>query len=180
MLTTNASYIQHQQKSNGQQPVSAPRILSKISSSHSAEPAPKVEAEPVTMVKAQPVGKVEATTQPIVNAKAQPLVKVEAQPLAKVATQSITGVQKKKAKKSKSEKPMKAKKVQPITYFGLIWKKNNKNDKDDGSEFRANNVILKSKDGIGSSIKPKCCLCDKVYSPDFLYVRCEKCTSKFI
>jgi hypothetical protein len=111
--------------------------------------------------------------------KAEPLVKVEAQPLAKVATQNITSVQKKKAKKSKSDKPTKAKKVQPITYFGLIWKKN-KNDKDDGSEFRVNNVILKSKDGIGSSIKPKCCLCDKAYSPDFLYVRCEKCTSKFI
>ena len=176
---TNASYIQHQQKSNGQQPVAAPRIVFKVTSSHSAEPAPKVEAEPVTKVKAQPVGKVEATTQPVVNVKAEPLVKVEAQPLAKVATQNITSVQKKKAKKSKSEKPTKAKKVQPITYFGLIWKKN-KNDKDDGSEFRANNVILKSKDGIGSSIKPKCCLCDKAYSPGFLYVRCEKCTSKFI
>ncbi|XP_066336674.1 DDT domain-containing protein PTM-like [Miscanthus floridulus] len=175
---TNASYIQHQQKSNGQQPVAAPRIVFKVTSSRSAEPAPKVEAEPVTKVKAQPVGKVEATTQPVVNVKAEPLVKVEAQPLAKVATQNITSVQKKKAKKSKSEKPTKAKKVQPITYFGLIWKKN-KNDKDDGSEFRANNVILKSKGDIGSSIKPKCCLCDKAYSPDFLYVRCEKCTNWF-
>ena len=84
---TNASYIQHQQKSNGQQPVAAPRIVFKVTSSHSAEPAPKVEAEPVTKVKAQPVGKVEATTQPVVNVKAEPLVKVEAQPLAKVATE---------------------------------------------------------------------------------------------
>lgn len=173
MLTsynTNASYIQHLQKNNGQQPVTAPRNVSKVSSSHSAEPAPKVEAEPVTKVKAQRVGNVEATTQPVLNVKAQPP--------AKVVTQNITSVQKTKAKKSKSEKPTKAKKVQAITYFGLIWKKN-KNDKDDGSEFRANDVILKSKDDIGSSIKPKCCLCDKAYSPEFLYVRCERCKNWF-
>jgi hypothetical protein len=158
--------------------VTAPRIVFKVSSSHSGEPAPKVEAQLVAKVKAQPFAKVEA--QPIMNEKAQPLAKVEAQPLAKVATQSITSVQalpKTKAKKSKSEKEKKSKKVQAITYFGLVWKKN-KSDKDDGSEFRANDVILKSKDSIGSSIRPTCCLCDKAYSPDFLYVRCEKCRSK--
>jgi hypothetical protein len=150
--------------------VTAPRIVFKVSSSHSGEPAPKVEAQLVAKVKAQPFAKVEA--QPIMNEKAQPL--------AKVATQSITSVQalpKTKAKKSKSEKEKKSKKVQAITYFGLVWKKN-KSDKDDGSEFRANDVILKSKDSIGSSIRPTCCLCDKAYSPDFLYVRCEKCRSK--
>ena len=183
MLTsynTNASYIRPQQKSNGQQPVTAPRIVFKVSSSHSGEPAPKVEAQllvakvkaqqfakveaqptmnvktqPVVNVKTQPFAKVEA--QPIMNEKAHPLAKVEAQPLAKVATQSITSVQALPKTKAKKSKP---KKVQAITYFGLVWKKN-KSDKDDGSEFRANDVILKSKDNIGSSIRPTCCLCDK-------------------
>lgn len=205
MLTsynTKASYIRPQQKSNGQQPVSAPRIVFKVSSSHSGEPAPKVEAQIVAKVKAQPFAKMEAQptmnmkTQPVVNVKtqpfakvepqplmnekAQPTAKVEAQPLAKVATQNITSAQvvpKTKAKKSKSEKEKKPKNVQAITYFGLVWKKN-KSDKDDGSEFRANDVILKSKDGIGSSVRPTCCLCGKAYSPNFLYVRCERCRSK--
>jgi hypothetical protein len=203
MLTsynTNASYIRPQQKSNGQQPVTAPRIVFKVSSSHSGESAPKVEAQlvpkikaqpfvkvgaqptmnvkaqPVLNVKTQPFAKVEA--QPIMNEKTQPTAKVEAQPLAKVATQNITSVQAlPKTKAKKSEKEKKPKKVQAITYFGLVWKKN-KSDKDDGSKFRADDVILKSKDSIGSSIRPTCCLCDKDYSPDFLYVRCEKCRSK--
>ena len=63
MLTsynTNASYIRPQQKSNGQQPVTAPRIVFKVSSSHSGEPTPKVEAQLVAKVKAQPFAKVEA------------------------------------------------------------------------------------------------------------------------
>uniref|UniRef100_K3Y4M3 PHD-type domain-containing protein n=1 Tax=Setaria italica TaxID=4555 RepID=K3Y4M3_SETIT len=190
MLTsynTNASYIRPQQKSTGQQQVTAPKIIFKVSSSHSAEPTLKVEAQTVPKVKAQPLANVEA--QPIMNVKAQPIAKVESQTLAKVealpitnvATPNITSVQaepKTKAKKSKSEKSKKPKKVQAITYFGLVWKKN-KNDKDDGSDFRANDVILKSKDGIGSSIKPTCCLCNKTYSPEFLYVRCERCRNWF-
>ncbi|KAJ1264719.1 hypothetical protein BS78_08G022300 [Paspalum vaginatum] len=198
MLTrynTNTSYIRPQQKSNGQQPVTAPRIVFKVGSSHSAESALKVEAQPVTKVKAQPFAKVEAQpimnvkNQPIENVKAhttvrvgaQPLAKVEALPIKNLATENITSVQaqpKTKAKKSKSEKTKKPKKVQAITYFGLVWKKN-KNDKDDGSDFRATDVILKSKDGIGSSIRPTCCLCAKAYSPDFMYVRCEKCGNWF-
>ena len=190
MLTsysTNASYLQPQQKSTGQQ-VTAPRIVFKVGSSHSAEPGLKAEAQPVTKVKAQPATKVK--TQPAAKVEAQPITKVEVQPLAKVetlpianvATPNIACVQaqpKTKAKNSKSEKPKKPKKVQAITYFGLVWKKN-KTDKDDGSDFRANDIILKSKDGIGSSIKPTCCLCNKTYSPDFLYVRCERCRSKSI
>jgi hypothetical protein len=199
MLTsynTNASYLRPQQKSTGQQQMTAPRIVFKVGSSHSAEPALKVEAQPVTKVKAQPATKVKAQpaakveAQPIVNVKTQSVAKVEVQPLAKVETLPITNVAtpniasvqaqpKKKAKNSKSEKPKKLKKVQAITYFGLVWKKN-KTDKDDGSDFRANDIILKSKDGIGSSIKPTCCLCNKTYSPDFLYVRCERCRSKSI
>ncbi|CAL4896920.1 unnamed protein product [Urochloa decumbens] len=191
MLTsynTNASYLRPPQKSTGQQQVTAPKIVFKVGSSHSAEPTLKVETQPVTKVKAQPLAKVEAP--PMVNVKPQPIAKVEAQPLAKVEALPITNVAtpnitsavqaqpKTKAKKPKSEKPKKPKKVQAITYFGLVWKKN-KNDKDDGSDFRANDVIRKSKDGIGSSIKPICCLCNKAYSPDFLYVRCERCKNWF-
>jgi len=189
MLTsysTNASYLQPQQKSTGQQ-VTAPRIVFKVGSSHSAEPALKVEAQLVTKVKAQPATKIKA--QPAAKVEAQPIAKLEVQPLAKVETLPITNVatpndtsvqaQPKTKAKSKSEKPKKPKKVQVITYFGLVWKKN-KNDKDDGSDFRANDVILKSKDGFGSPIKPICCLCNKTYSPDFLYVRCERCRSKSI
>jgi hypothetical protein len=164
--------------------VTAPKIVFKVSSSHSAEPTLKVESQTVTKVKAQPLANVEA--QPIMNVKAQPIVEVESQTLAKVEASvqapNITSVQaqpKTKTKKSKSEKPKKPKKVQAITYFGLVWKKN-KYDKDDGSNFRANDVILKSKDGIGSSIKPTCCLCNRPYSPEFLYVRCERCRSKSI
>jgi len=70
MLTsynTNPSYFRPQQKSNGQQPVTAPRIVFKVSSSHSGEPAPKVEAQLL-------VGKV----------KAQQFAKVEAQPTMKL------------------------------------------------------------------------------------------------
>ncbi|KAF8706535.1 hypothetical protein HU200_030817 [Digitaria exilis] len=192
---SNASYIRPQQKNNGLQQVTAPKVVFKVGSSNSAEPPLKVGAQPVTKVKAQPFAKVEAQpimnvkAQPIVNVKAEPVTNVEARPLAKVEALQITNVTtpnissvqaqpKTKAKKSKSEKPKKAKKVQAITYFGLVWKKN-KNDKDDGSDFRANDVILKSKDGIGSSIKPTCCLCNKIYSPDFLYVRCERCRNWF-
>ena len=199
MLTsynTNASYIRPQQKSTGQQQVTAPKIVFKVGSSHSAEPTLKVEAQPVTKVKAQPATKIKIAqqlakveAQPILNMKSQPIAKVETQPLTKVEALSITNAgtpndtsvqaQPKTKAKSKSEKPKKPKKVQVITYFGLVWKKN-KNDKDDGSDFRANDVILKSKDGIGSPIKPICCLCNKTYSPDFLYVRCERCRSKSI
>ncbi|KAG2555813.1 hypothetical protein PVAP13_8NG034700 [Panicum virgatum] len=198
MLTsynTNASYIRLQQKSTGQQQVTAPKIVFKVGSSHSAEPTLKVEAQPVTKVKAQPATKIKIAqplakveAQPILNMKSQPIAKVETQPLTKVEALPITNVatpndtsvqaQPKTKAKSKSEKPKKPKKVQVITYFGLVWKKN-KNDKDDGSDFRANDVILKSKDGFGSPIKPICCLCNKTYSPDFLYVRCERCRNWF-
>jgi len=188
MLTsysTNASYLQPQQKSTGQQ-VTAPRIVFKVGSSHSAEPALKVEAQLVTKVKAQPATKIKAQpaakveAQPIAKLEVQPLAKVETLPIANVATPNIACVQaqpKTKAKNSKSEKPKKPKKVQVITYFGLVWKKN-KYDKYDGIDFRANDVIIRSKDGTSSSTKPTCCLCNKAYSPDFLYVRCQKCRSK--
>jgi hypothetical protein len=197
MLTnynTNASYIRPQQKINGQQPVTAPKITFKVGSSHSVEPPVKVIGQPVAKIQAQPFVKVEA--QSIMNMKAHPTTKVEAQtlankmeaqasvgisPVTNVATPTISSVQtvpKTKTKKPKPEKTKKTKKVQAITYFGLVWKKN-KNDSD-GSDFRANDVILKSKDGIGSSIKPVCCLCNKAYSPDFLYVCCERCRSTYI
>ncbi|KAG8089082.1 hypothetical protein GUJ93_ZPchr0011g26968 [Zizania palustris] len=188
MLTnynTNASYIMPQQKSNGHQAVTAPKIIFKVGSSHSAEPA-KVESQPVATVEAQPMVKketwpiVKVKTQPISKVEAHPISKVEAWPISNLATQNIAGVQaqpKAKPKKSKPEKPKKPKKTQEITYFGLVWKKNN--NENSGSDFRANDVILKGKDGIVSSIKPTCCLCNKPYCPDSLYVRCERCKKWF-
>ncbi|KAL5203696.1 hypothetical protein ABZP36_008567 [Zizania latifolia] len=178
---TNASYIVPQQKSNGHQAVTAPKIIFKVGSSHSAEPA-KVEPQRVATVEPQPVVKketwpiVKVESQPITKAEAQPTAKVEVWPISNLATQNIAQT-KAKPKKSKPEKPKKPKKTQEITYFGLVWKKN-KNDNSE-SDFRENDVILKGKDGIGSSIKPTCCLCTKPYCPDSLYVRCEKCKKWF-
>uniref|UniRef100_A0A0D9XP30 PHD-type domain-containing protein n=1 Tax=Leersia perrieri TaxID=77586 RepID=A0A0D9XP30_9ORYZ len=193
MLTnynTNASFILPQQKSNVHQAVAAPKIIFKVGSSHSAEPVAKVEAHPIAKVEAQPVVKketcpiVKMETQPAANVEAHPTAKVEAQPIVNSATQNIAGAQaqpKAKSKKPKPEKPRKPKKVQDIKYFGLVWKKNtvDKNSNDNGDEFRAKDVILKGKDGIGSPIKPTCCLCSKAYCPDFLYVRCERCQKWF-
>jgi len=161
---------------NGQQPVNASKIIFKVGYSHSAEPALKVGAQPISKV-TQPFAKV--NNQPIVNVKGQPPVKLATLPITNVEAQNIvTCVQAEpKSKKSKSEKTKKLKNIQGTTYFGLVWKKN-KYDKYDGIDFRANDVILRSKDGTSSSTKPTCCLCNKAYSPDFLYVRCQKCRSK--
>ncbi|GJM88016.1 hypothetical protein PR202_ga04032 [Eleusine coracana subsp. coracana] len=196
MLTsynTNASYIRPQQKINGQQPVTVPKITFRVGSSNSAEPPVKGIGQQVAKVQSQPFVKVEAQStmnmkaQPTAKVEAQTLAKMEAQPLVKMGTTPVTNVADpnissvqslpKKPKKSKTEKPKKPKKVQAITYFGLVWRKGKKDI--DGSAFRAKDVILKSKDGIGSPIKPICCLCAKTYSPDFLYVRCEKCRNWF-
>ncbi|CAN6292886.1 unnamed protein product [Urochloa humidicola] len=173
---TNASYIRPQQMMNDQQPVTASKIIFKVGSSHSAYPALEVGAQPVSKV-TQPFAKV--TNQPIMIVKAQPPAKLATLPITNVAAQNITSVQAQpKSKRSKSGKPKRPKNLQVITYFGLVWKKN-KYDKGDGNDFRANDVILRSKDGISSSMRPTCCLCNKAYSPDFLYVRCGRCRSWF-
>ncbi|CAL4934462.1 unnamed protein product [Urochloa decumbens] len=173
---TNASYTRPQQMMNGQQPVTASKIIFTVGSSHSAEPALKVGAQPVSKV-SQPFAKV--TNQPIVNVKAQPPAKLATLPITNVAAQNITCVQAQpKSKKSNSVKAKRPKHLQVITYFGLVWKKN-KNDKDNRKDFTANDVILQSRDGISSSMRPTCCLCKKAYSPDFLYIRCERCRSWF-
>ncbi|CAM0950272.1 unnamed protein product [Alopecurus aequalis] len=182
----SANYLLPQQRSNGQLPVTAPKIIFKVGSSHPSEPAitiqtqldAKVEAQPVAKVEAQSITKAE--TQTIRKVKTQPIPKMEAWPVTNVATENIAEMQvqpktKTKTKKPKPERPRKPKKVQVITYFGLVWKKN-KNDIG-GEDFRENDVILKGKDGIGSSVKPECCLCKKPYSPNFMYVRCERMVS---
>lgn len=164
--------------------MTAPKIIFTVRSSHSSEQAMNVEAQLEAKVQAQSAAKVETQptkveTRTILKVETQPTPKLEPGPVTNVATQNIAGVQvqpKAKTKKPKPEKPKKPKKVQVITYFGLVWKKN-KTDIS-GEDFRANDVILKSNDGIGSSIKPDCCLCNKPYSPDFMYVRCERCKSK--
>ena len=167
--------------------MSAPKIIFKVGSSHSAEPAAKVQAQPVSKVQAQPVTKVEtwpvAKVETLSTAKVQthPITELKAWPVANLATQNVAGLKaqaKIEANKSKSEKPRRRKRTEEIKYFGLSWKKN-KSDRS-GSDFSANDVILKCKDGIGSAIKPICCLCKKSYCPDFLYVRCEQCKGNFV
>ncbi|KAE8798043.1 Nucleosome-remodeling factor subunit BPTF [Hordeum vulgare] len=184
--STNARYALPQKKSTDQLPVSAPKIVFKVGSSHSAEPAANVQAQPVTVVKTQLVTKVEtwpvAKMEALSTTKVQthPVTELKAWPVANLATQNVAELQaqaKIEANKSKSEKPRRRKRTEEIKYFGLSWKKN-KSDRS-GSDFRANDVILKCKDGIGSAIKPTCCLCKKSYCPDFLYVRCEHCKAWF-
>lgn len=190
--SSNARYVLPQKKSTGQLPVTAPKIIFKVSS---AEPAVKVQTQPMAKAKAQPVPKVEAKTVTKVEDKlvakveacsttkvqTHPITEVKPWPVTNVATQSVAGLQaqaKIEAKKPKSEKKRKCRKNQEITYFGLSWRKNK--DDNRGSDFRANDVILKCKDGMGSAIKPTCCLCKKPYCPDFLYVRCEQCKGNYI
>ncbi|KAJ1264720.1 hypothetical protein BS78_08G022400 [Paspalum vaginatum] len=168
------------------------------------QPIQNVKSHPILKIEAQPLAKVEdlqiknMATQNITSVQSQvkikdkkskpekskkpkkPLAKVEDFQITNMETQNITNVQsqpKTKAKKSKAEKSKKLKKVQEFTYFGLVWKKK-ENDKDDGSDFRVTDII-RSKDGIGSSVRPTCCLCAKTYSSDCLYVRCEKCGNWF-
>jgi hypothetical protein len=75
---------------NGQQPVTASKIIFKVGYSHSAEPALKVGAQPISKV-TQPFAKV--TNQPIVNMKAQPPAKFATLPITNAAAQNITCVQ---------------------------------------------------------------------------------------
>lgn len=77
--------------------------------------------------------------------------------------------------KAQMQSKIKRRNTQGITYFGLVWKKN----KSDTNAINADDVILGSKDGVGSSMKPICCLCRKRYSPDLMYIRCERCRNWF-
>jgi hypothetical protein len=78
--------------------------------------------------------------------------------------------------KAQMQPKIKRKNTQGITYFGLVWKKH----KSDTSVLRAEDVIPRSRNGVVSSMRPTCCLCDKPYSPDLMYIRCERCRSKSI
>jgi hypothetical protein len=156
-----------QKKSTGQLPVSAPKIIFKVSSALSAESAVKVQAQPIAKAESQPVAKVQ--TRPFTEMK----------PWSSFSVAALQAKTKIEAKKSESEKPRrKRRKTREIKYFGLSWKKNSNDNR--GSDFRANDVIFKCKDGIGSAIRPTCCLCGKAYCPDFLYVRCEQCKGNSI
>ncbi|XP_044946789.1 uncharacterized protein LOC123395818 isoform X2 [Hordeum vulgare subsp. vulgare] len=77
--------------------------------------------------------------------------------------------------KAQMQSKIKRRNTQGITYFGLVWKKS----KSDTNAISADDVILGSKDGVGSSMKPICCLCRKRYSPDLMYIRCERCRNWF-
>ncbi|TVU25568.1 hypothetical protein EJB05_28069, partial [Eragrostis curvula] len=175
--STNASYIQPQHMIPGQQLAAASKIILKVGPFHYAAPAMEIKTHPVAKVQFQPCVKVDG--QPIMNVKGQSTAKVEAQLAANVKAPKTSSVPiQQMSKGSKSEKRRIHKNVQSITYFGLVWKKY-KAANNDGRDFRENDLILKSKDGIGSSVKPVCCLCNKTYSPDLLYVRCQKCRNWF-
>lgn len=66
---------------------------------------------------------------------------------------------------------------EPICY-GLRWRKEGKPDT--GVEFRLENLVLKCKQGTNLSRQPICCLCNKPYDPDHIYIRCEKCLCKHL
>lgn len=84
-------------------------------------------------------------------------------------------VEAERAAKAQMQPKIKRKNTQRITYFGLVWKKT----KSDRSVLGADDVIRRSEDGVGSSMKPICCLCSKPYSPDLMYIRCERCRNWF-
>nr|XP_019704115.1 DDT domain-containing protein PTM isoform X2 [Elaeis guineensis] len=67
----------------------------------------------------------------------------------------------------------KAKRSGACQSFGLIWKRN-KGD-ESGQDFRVENIILKSNEGISSPRRPICCLCNSSYRSDLMYICCEKC-----
>ncbi|KAM0845394.1 hypothetical protein ACQ4PT_056399 [Festuca glaucescens] len=134
--STNARHILPQKKSTGQLPVSAPKIVFKVSSSISAEPAVTDQAQPIAKAEVHPVAK----------------------PWSSFSVAALRARPKIEGKKSKSEKK---RKTREIKYFGLSWRKNSNDNR--GSDFRANDVILKCKDGMRSAIKPTCCLCKKSY-----------------
>jgi hypothetical protein len=66
---------------------------------------------------------------------------------------------------------------EPICY-GLRWRREGKPDT--GVDFRSENLVLKCKQGIDLSRQPICCLCNKPYDPDHMYIRCEKCLCKHL
>lgn len=75
-----------------------------------------------------------------------------------------------------SSSERKAKRSGAWQSFGLIWKR--KKGDESGQDFRAKNIILKSKEGMHPSRKPTCCLCNSSYRSDLMYICCEKCQSK--
>ncbi|EHA8590978.1 DDT domain-containing protein PTM [Cocos nucifera] len=74
---------------------------------------------------------------------------------------------------SGSNSECKAKRSGTWQSFGLIWKR--KKGDGSGQDFRAKNIILKSKEGMNPSRKPTCCLCNSSYRSDLMYICCEKC-----
>lgn len=77
-----------------------------------------------------------------------------------------------------SKKEGKSKRATTSTY-GLIWKRKNGNDDNGGQDFRLVNIVLRKTEGLDSSRKPTCCLCNAPYRSDLMYIRCEKCLSKY-
>ncbi|XP_074285719.1 DDT domain-containing protein PTM-like [Silene latifolia] len=81
---------------------------------------------------------------------------------------SKSGSKSSKGKSSKS-KTSKSERKASLCH-GLIWKKKSSND--DGSDFRLRNIIFRGS-SEGLTLQPKCHLCQKTYSPNLMYIRCE-------
>ncbi|KAJ0973469.1 hypothetical protein J5N97_021428 [Dioscorea zingiberensis] len=78
---------------------------------------------------------------------------------------------------SSSNQKQKAKRGGLCLTNGLIWKR--KKGDESGKDFRLENIILRSKNGMVPSKQPTCSLCNTAYRPDLMYIRCEKCQSWF-
>lgn len=92
------------------------------------------------------------------------------------ATQSVGKAEARPERKPLASGPnseRKAKRTGACQSFGLIWKR--KKGDESGQNFRVENIILKSNEGMNSLRKPICCLCNTSYRSDLMYVCCEKC-----
>lgn len=60
---------------------------------------------------------------------------------------------------------------------GLRWTQNPHDER--SISFRKERVVYPSKDAEISEVNPVCCLCDKCYSEEDIYIACEKCEDWF-
>ncbi|GAA0151054.1 hypothetical protein LIER_09856 [Lithospermum erythrorhizon] len=79
------------------------------------------------------------------------------------------------AKPTKETRPASLSKLK--RNWGLVWRKK-KGEEHIGDDFIIRNILLKGNPHM-HSLKPKCHLCDRPYSPDLMYIHCEACNNWF-
>ncbi|KAG0451026.1 hypothetical protein HPP92_026497 [Vanilla planifolia] len=62
--------------------------------------------------------------------------------------------------------------------YGIVWRRK-KDGIDAGEEFRMENILYKGENGASPQKEPICRLCQMPYSPDLMYVCCQRCRSWF-